>query len=449
MRDITIHNFRCYEEKTMEFRPGINLLIGDNSVGKTSLLRACNLALNSFFAGFSDEYTVWKSSENDDFRDVGSQDTLITADLPIRIRFHLSDRDLYPIVRGDHQYQFDYSQELILEKKSKKNSRNLITGLKPLVKYAKILQNNGIEMRNNVAVQLNPLPLFASYTTEDIHSKRKFDRDKKNFCKYPHKPTLGYIECFDSKGLLDCWIKRLLVLREARRGEVEIANVRAAVIMALGEDGCNIIRDIDIRPNDGEVIFILADDREVRTDLLSDGYRRLVSIVIDLAIRCALLNKTIYGEDAFQHTHGTAIIDEIDEHQHPALQVRVLNALHKTFPNIQLIVSTHSPLVISSVESNSNNVVYKLNYDSGTGQYTHEELNTYGLDASTIIKCYMDESSRDLDVERMIENIESLIDEEKYAEAKESLLELQNRTRTQDPKFSYLSSMISFAEAEI
>jgi predicted ATP-binding protein involved in virulence len=116
---------------------------------------------------------------------------------------------------------------------------------------------------------------------------------------------------------------------------------------------------------------------------------------------------------------------------------------------IQFIVSTHSPLVISSVESNSNNVVYKLNYDSETGQYTHEELNTYGLDASTIIKCYMDESSRDLNVERMIKNIEDLIDEKKYAEAKESLLELQDRTSTQDPKFSYLSSMISFAEAEI
>lgn len=49
MQDITIKNFRCYEEKSVEFRRGVNLLIGDNSVGKTSLLRACNLVMNAFF----------------------------------------------------------------------------------------------------------------------------------------------------------------------------------------------------------------------------------------------------------------------------------------------------------------------------------------------------------------------------------------------------------------
>ncbi len=54
MRQIIINNFRCYEEKVIRFRRGINLLIGDNSVGKTSLLRACNLVMNAFFSGYSD-----------------------------------------------------------------------------------------------------------------------------------------------------------------------------------------------------------------------------------------------------------------------------------------------------------------------------------------------------------------------------------------------------------
>lgn len=49
MHDITIKNFRCYDEKAMKFRRGINLLIGDNAAGKTSLLRACNLVMNYFF----------------------------------------------------------------------------------------------------------------------------------------------------------------------------------------------------------------------------------------------------------------------------------------------------------------------------------------------------------------------------------------------------------------
>jgi predicted ATP-binding protein involved in virulence len=143
------------------------------------------------------------------------------------------------------------------------------------------------------------------------------------------------------------------------------------------------------------------------------------------------------------------IIDEIDEHLHPALQVRVLKAMHRTFPKIQFIISTHSPLVMSSVEPKPENVVYKLDYDSSNGKYSHNELNTYGLDASTIIKCCMDESSRDLTVGGKIKEIESLIEKEKYVEARGMLTELQNMTKTDDPEFSYLGSVISFAEDDV
>lgn len=209
----------------------------------------------------------------------------------------------------------------MIEKKSKKNARNLVSGLKCLKDYATMLQSKAVIVENGLARQINALPVYAYYTTEDIHSIRKFDKEKKNFKKYPQKPSFGYFESFDSKGLLDCWIKRILVLREAKRGDEEIENVRNAIKSALGAEGCGIINDIEIRPNDGEVVFLLADGREVKTDFLSDGYRRLVSIVIDIAIRCALLNKTIYGNEAYKETHGTVIIDEIDEHLHPALQV--------------------------------------------------------------------------------------------------------------------------------
>ena len=40
----------------------------------------------------------------------------------------------------------------------------------------------------------------------------------------------------------------------------------------------------------------------------------------------------MFGDQCYKHTHGTVIIDEIDEHLHPALQVRVLKALQDTFP---------------------------------------------------------------------------------------------------------------------
>jgi len=444
MQDITIKNFRCYEEKNMEFRRGVNLLIGDNSVGKTSLLHACNLVVNAFFSGYSDENTVWKSADDNDFRETG------VAELPIEIIFHPNEQD-YPIIQtqSGNNYSLDPNVELKIEKKSKKNSRNLTTGLKALRDYATVCNHSSHILQEDKSVlQVNVLPVYACFTTEDIHSVRKFDKNK--FNKYNHKPSFGYFECYDCRGLFECWIKRLLVLKEAQRGEEEINSVRNAIIEALGPTGCNIINDMAIRHNERKVYFMFVDGRESESALLSDGYRRLVNIVMDIAFRCALLNKSMFGAQCYKHTHGTVIIDEIDEHLHPALQVRVLKALQDTFPKIQFIISTHAPLVMSSVEprkdenGNDINVVYKLEYVDGT--YTHKELDIYGMDASTIIETYMGQPSRDLRTHDKIKAILDLIDKGDIQAARNSLKELEQNIACGDPELTRIEALISFME---
>jgi hypothetical protein len=47
---------------------------------------------------------------------------------------------------------------------------------------------------------------------------------------------------------------------------------------------------------------------------------------------------------------GVVLVDEIDLHLHPEWQRRVIPLLAKTFPNIQFIFTTHSPIVVGSVE---------------------------------------------------------------------------------------------------
>lgn len=444
MRDITIKNFRCYEEKSIEFLRGVNLLIGDNSVGKTSLLRACNLVTNAFFSGYSDENTVWKSADDNDFRETG------TIESPIEIVFHPSYWEFPDIkTQNENAYSLDPNVELKIEKKSKKNSRNLVSGLIPLRDYASNMQKcSHIVLEDKSILQINVLPVYACFTTEDIHSVRKFDKNK--FNKYNHKPSFGYYECYDCRGLFECWMKRLLVLKGAQKGEGEINSVRNAIIDALGPTGCNIINDMDIRHNESKVYFKFVDGRESESALLSDGYRRLVNIVMDIAFRCALLNKSMFGDQCYKHTHGTVIIDEIDEHLHPALQVRVLKALQDTFPKIQFIISTHAPLVMSSVEprkdekGNDINVVYKLEY--ADGEYTHKELDIYGMDASTIIETYMEQPSRDLKVNADIKAILDFIDKGEIQKARESLGTLEQNIASGDPELTRIEALISFME---
>lgn len=454
MRRITINNFRCYERKSMDFRRGINLLIGDNSVGKTSLLRACNLVMNAFFCGYSDENTKWKSAENDDFREVKNED-IVTDNLPVNIAFELDEIDCPNITLKDgtvkslHNHvplaeDFPYP-EFYIEKKSKKNARNLVSGLFPLRTYASLLQKISHDIVEGIAIQRNALPLFAYFTTEDIHTIRKFDKEKKYFRIYPQKPSFGYFESFDCKGLLDCWLKRMLVLKEAKKGEQEIECVRNAVVSALGPTGCNIIENIEVRTNDNEVFFIYCDGREVRSDLLSDGYRRLVSIVVDIAFRSALLNKIMFGDEAYKHTHGTVIIDEIDEHLHPELQVRILKALHETFPKIQFIVSTHAPLVMSSVENTTENVVYKLEYKDGI--YSHKELKTYGLDSNLILEEKVGVLSRVPIIDKKIKTILELISKRNLNGANNMISELETITEPNQPELVKLRAILNRIEA--
>lgn len=439
MKDLTIHNFRCYTEKHIEFRSGINLLIGNNSSGKTSLIRACNFVNNAFFCGYSDENTNWKSVDENDFKLYVGEGNTILPSKTISINFHAAPWDFTDIIEPDGaSTSFDYDTELKIEKNSSKNSRNLITGLNPLKEYGMLLNSCSHMVRESGIEQLNVLPVYACFTTEDIHSSRKIDVGK--FKEYAQKPSFGYYECYDCRGLFDYWLNRLLVLQEAETGVTEINTVRKAIKSALGEEGCNIINDIIIRPMRGKVFFKYTDGRIVESGMLSDGYKRLVNIVLDIAIRCSLLNKIKFGEESFSFTHGTVIIDEIDEHLHPALQSRVLKDLHRTFPKIQFIVSTHAPMVISSVENSDENVVYQLWYDVEEKTYRHSELNTYGLDSNLILEENMGVDSRDSAVQEQFVLLKNLVKERRLAEA---LKMLDSMNRPDQPELVKLRSMIN------
>lgn len=446
MKDITISNFRCYEHKEIEFRRSINLLIGDNSSGKTSLIRACNFVANSLFCGFSDENTTWKSVDDDDFMLNIDANNTILPEQPVSISFHLAPWDVSPIVdQSTATIDFDYSTLLRIEKRSKKNSRNLVQGLAPLKDYASRLYENSHVKENDTIVQRNALPVYACFTTEDIHASRKIDKQK--FKDYTQKPSFGYFECYDCRGLFDYWLDRLLVLQEAETGAEEIDCVRNAIRDCLGENGCNIIDDVVVRPMKGKVYLRYTDGRYVESSMLSDGYKRLVNIVTDLAIRCALLNKTLYGAEAYKHTHGTVIIDEIDEHLHPALQTKVLKSLHAAFPEVQFIASTHAPLVMSSVENSDNNVVYRLFYDAEERTYRHVELNTYGLDSNLILEEEMMVDSRDSVIGDQIKKIETLVRERRLEEAKSLLEDLEAKTYPSQPSLIKIHSIINRLES--
>lgn len=420
---IEFKGFRCFSDYSLDFKRGVNLLIGDNGSGKTSVIRGVVLALNAFFKGFSDENTSCAGIASDDFNhSVANESKSLTR--PVEIVFTIEGND----------------EEVSIFRESKKTSTTY--------KNAKEFNGQNKELYYHVAEEdgnhrKTPLPLIAFFATDDIHSKVG-NVNGKAFKDYYLTPSFGYYFCLKGGFLAKHWINRMLVLKEGGKGEEELTVVVNALKKALGEKGCGIIRDVDIRPKQGYVYFIFTDGREVRFEDLSDGYLRLVNTVMDLAFRCSVMNRPLYGLDTCNLTEGVVCMDEIDDHLHPSLQARVIKALQHTFPKVQFIISTHAPMVMTSVEDIENNVVYRLDYQEGN--YLAEVVSTYGLDASSIIQFYLHQADKDIDVQRQLDELFKLVDEEKIEEAKAMLTELEAHFSDRLPEITRARTLMSFYE---
>jgi predicted ATP-binding protein involved in virulence len=135
---------------------------------------------------------------------------------------------------------------------------------------------------------------------------------------------------------------------------------------------------------------------------LSDGYSSVLTIVTELILRMEATGNKAYD------LQGVVLIDEIETHLHVALQKKIMPFLCAFFPNIQFIVTTHSPFVLSSI---SNAVICDLERKEVV-----TDLSGYSYDAL----------------------IESYFDTDKYSE------EIKAKLRT----FEFLSEKIELTEEE-
>ena len=83
---------------------------------------------------------------------------------------------------------------------------------------------------------------------------------------------------------------------------------------------------------------------------LSDGYSSVLYIVSDLILR--MDKNWLMGEEISQYDcQGIVLIDELETHLHIELQKKILPFLTEFFPNLQFIVTTHSPYILNSISN--------------------------------------------------------------------------------------------------
>ena len=102
------------------------------------------------------------------------------------------------------------------------------------------------------------------------------------------------------------------------------------------------------RDQEKQQIIVETPDGEVPLGLLSQGMSSILSWTGTLIAR--LDDMGLLDPDAAGTRRAVVLIDEIDAHLHPAWQRRIVTAIDHAFPGLQVIATTHSPLVVGSLE---------------------------------------------------------------------------------------------------
>lgn len=144
---------------------------------------------------------------------------------------------------------------------------------------------------------------------------------------------------------------------------------------------------------------------------LSDGYRNIVAIAADLAVKAAMLNPQL-ADMALEFTPGIVLIDELDLHLHPKWQRRIIHDLRRTFPRIQFICTTHSPQLIGQAKPEEIIVL-----DTGSDHPTQ----SFGMDSNWVLRNVMGSDDRDPVMAARLDSIFENIDLSRFEQAQKEI----------------------------
>jgi predicted ATP-binding protein involved in virulence len=161
------------------------------------------------------------------------------------------------------------------------------------------------------------------------------------------------------------------------------SNIEKAIVNAIPE-----INRMFVDKSSGRAqVKVEFDNVAINLMHIAKGQQVVLSLVADIARRLTLLNPALNNP---LNGQGVILIDEVELHLHPSWQQVVLSGLVKTFPNIQFIVTTHSPQILTTVPHNSIRILRN-------GKVYNTAINTLGEESKIALEDIMGVDSRPQD----------------------------------------------------
>lgn len=130
----------------------------------------------------------------------------------------------------------------------------------------------------------------------------------------------------------------------------------------------------------GDYLFAIG-NTPIPFQSLSDGYRAIIGWVADLLYH---MNHGANPNQNIKEMRGIVLVDEIDLHLHPRWQMRIVKSIADALPHMQFIFTSHSPLVAGSLEW-MNILLLKSNRKENRSTHSRLKQSIYGLDADQIL----------------------------------------------------------------
>lgn len=330
LKSIRLENFRIIEEAQLDFGRRLTLFTGMNGSGKTSVMEGLSITLGAVLTHLPEVSGRGFSRTGEEIRQVENKKAPYC-------------RISLETVQG---LQWDRLQK---RDKSRTTASLLPSdgcGVRELYRH---IDQEMIDPMNRGETFL--LPVFAFYGVsrallDPPYSRKGFPKTHKRL-----EALQGALEASGSFKSAFIWFynKENEEFRHKQAEQSfdvtlkELDTVRRAVAGMIPEIS---EPHVDVNP----LRFVVRQGGELLDIMqLSDGYKTLLALVIDLSRRMALANPHL---DDPLLADAVVMIDELDLHLHPSWQQRVVGDLLKTFPNAQFIVTTHTPYIVESANNN-------------------------------------------------------------------------------------------------
>lgn len=468
LKKLHISNFRCFRDYTIEFAPGVTVLFGKNGSGKSTLIHAIHKALSFAFkndkveegeltlsSGFPSLRPNQYRKKEDIVRDEKSGLSLPYICIHAEADFLETtlDWDMYALTStfALQPSKYKTAYKLLM-------SRIKETGTFPVFAYfsdsfphistkASTLSKTQLSLRNLGYLGWDDETAYSDLWITRLtkiwtiwnRAKMNVMQEESALAKCEKLKASGDINENEYREDVDLHRARLEnALKDFNKYNPEISSIRECLVnfskKLPGIDVQNVF--VSVYEEDG-LCLETKDGQNPPFEKLPAGYKRIFYMALDIAYRSYILNGTTDSE-------GIVVIDEIDLHLHPALEQVILQCFQETFPSIQFIVSTHSPLVLTDIDTvTGRNKVMRM---TPACDAPEEWRNIHGIDYNQMLEENMDVSKRKPEIQELFDKAWDEVAEKDTEAAKATVAELEAKTPADQIELIQLRAIINRIE---